>query len=537
MFYIKLAYQGLIIFVNFTTMKRLLFILGISFTAAGLYSQDIDPDGFNRFYYPNGSVSGEGTMINGKPDGYWKNYYEDGTLKSVGKRLYYELDSIWNFYHSDGQLAEAITYRNDKKNGYSSTYDFYYTSDSVKIYYLTSRELYLNGQKEGMSYYYDTVGYLRFEYQYKNGVKSGRAREFNKDSLAINLFNYYNGYRIESEKINRFNSEKKKHGKWIEFYPNGNKKTEFNYFNGILHGIYREYDLSEKMIVERKYVNGEIFVPKPEDEIVLKAEVKKLYHENGKIQYEGAFLEDMPVGIHKEYDTNGKLTKVKEYTSQSILLGEGLFDTNGNRTGEWKLFDEYNDYFYAIGNYVEGKRDGIWKYYYKDGKLEMEGFFNQDKPDREWIWYYPNGIKKREEAYLKGKLEGLYVEYDSIENVILKGEYFDDVRTGEWFYAVGDIIEEGSYELGEKDGEWKHYYSETGQLRFIGKYRKGDADGTHKWYYPNGNIELIGEYRVGSKYRDWKKFHSDGSTYMIFTYRNDELIKIDGRKLKRGGWR
>lgn len=309
------------------------------------------------------------------------------------------------------------------------------------------------------------------------------------------------------------------------------------YFNGVLHGIYREYSLAGEKIVEKRYVNGELFVPKQEEEVVLKAEVKKTYHPNGKLQFEGAFLNDMPVGIHKEFNTDGKLINVQEYTSQSVLLGEGLYDTNGLRTGEWKLYDEYLDYFYAKGNYKEGKMEGKWLYYYPDGKLEMEGFFSNDKPDREWVWYYQNGLKKREEAFLMGKLEGPYVEYDTLENVILQGEYFDDVRTGKWFYGVGDMIEEGNYELGEKDGEWKHYYAETGQLRFVGSYRKGDPDGTHKWYYPNGKIELIGDYRVGNKNKDWKKFNADGTIYMTFTYRNDELVKIDGKRIKKGGWR
>ncbi len=518
-------------------MNKYLLILLLVILSFELYSQDIDPNGFNRFYYPNGQVSSEGYMKDGKPDGYWKSFYEDGTLKSEGKRKYFLLDSIWYFYHPDGQLAESISYRNDNKNGYSTTYDYYYTKDSAKVYYLKSRELFLNGKMEGESYYYDKSGYLKYQYAYKNGIKNGAAREFNKDSLVITLFKYYNGYQIESEKINRHNKERQKHGKWIDFYSNGNPHHEYTYFNGILHGIYREYNLSGKKTVERRYVNGEIFIPKPEDEIVLKAIVKKSYHENGKLQFEGAFLNDLPVGIHKEYNDAGKLINVKEYTPQSILLGVGLFDENGQRTGEWKLYDEYWEYFYAKGNYKDGKMDGKWTYFYLNGSVEMEGFFNKDKPDREWVWFYQDGKKKREESYLKGKLEGPYVEYDTLENVILKGEYFDDARIGTWFYGVGDIIEEGNYELGEKDGEWKHYYAETGKLRFIGSYRKGDPDGTHKWFFPNGNIELIGDYRVGSKHKDWKKFNPDGTMYMTFTYRNDELIKIDGKRIKKKGWK
>ena len=516
-------------------MKRVCFILALIFGALVLRAQDIDPNGLNRFYYPNGKLSSEGWMKDGKPDGYWKSFYENGVLKSEGKRLYFQLDSIWSFYNTEGQIVELISYRKDQKNGYSYFYDDYFTKDSAKIYYLSSKELFLNGKREGESFYYDISGYCKFQYSYKNGVKSGDARKFNKDSLVINLFKYYNGYRIESEKINRYNSENQKHGKWIDFYPNSNKRKEYNYFNGKLHGIYREYNLSGKMILEKRYVNGELFIPKPEDEIVLKAEVKKSYYPNGKVQFEGAFYNDLPVGIHKEYNAEGILTNVKEFTSQSILLGEGLFDSNGKRKGEWKLHDQFMEYFYALGNYIDGKMDGKWTYYYPDGKLEMEGFFNKNKPDREWVWYYPTGIKKREESYMFGKLEGLYSEYDSLENVILKGEYFDDARVGEWFYSVGDIIEEGSYELGAKDGDWKHYYSDTGKLRFVGSYRKGDADGTHKWYYPNGNIEIVGEYRVGSKNKDWKKFNPDGSVYMTFTYRNDELIKIDGKRINKKG--
>ena len=67
--------------------------------AQTLYAQEI-----KQFFYPDGSVSSEGTMVNGKPDGYWKSYYQDGTLKSVGKRTNFQLDSIWCFYDEHGNL-------------------------------------------------------------------------------------------------------------------------------------------------------------------------------------------------------------------------------------------------------------------------------------------------------------------------------------------------------------------------------------------------------------------------------------------------
>lgn len=46
---------------------------------------NIIEDGFTRFYYPNGQVSSEGYIENGKPNGYWRTFYVSGVLKSEGK--------------------------------------------------------------------------------------------------------------------------------------------------------------------------------------------------------------------------------------------------------------------------------------------------------------------------------------------------------------------------------------------------------------------------------------------------------------------
>jgi antitoxin component YwqK of YwqJK toxin-antitoxin module len=67
-----------------------------------IYGQENITDGYVKFYYPNGQVSSEGLMLNGKPDGYWKTYYVTGIIKSEGKRTNYLLDSIWLFFDIKG---------------------------------------------------------------------------------------------------------------------------------------------------------------------------------------------------------------------------------------------------------------------------------------------------------------------------------------------------------------------------------------------------------------------------------------------------
>lgn len=81
-------------------MRKSLLFLVLVMIAFLLKAQDntVVPNGFNRFYHPDGKVSSEGMMRDGKPDGYWKTYWENGTLKSEGNRRNFELDSIWSFY-------------------------------------------------------------------------------------------------------------------------------------------------------------------------------------------------------------------------------------------------------------------------------------------------------------------------------------------------------------------------------------------------------------------------------------------------------
>ena len=131
-------------------MNKFLSIL-LLFVSLVSLSQNNHDEEFIKYYYPNGKLSAEGYIRDGKPDGYWKNYYEDGKLKSEGNRRYFELDSIWNFYYPNGQLSNSIYYRKDKKNGYSYDYKFYFDEDSVQHHYLYSKELYINGLREGNS--------------------------------------------------------------------------------------------------------------------------------------------------------------------------------------------------------------------------------------------------------------------------------------------------------------------------------------------------------------------------------------------------
>ncbi|MCF0205875.1 MAG: hypothetical protein HUK15_00470, partial [Bacteroidales bacterium] len=352
-------------------LKPLLILVLLLLAWQFAFAQD---EQFVQYRHENGNISSEGTLRNGKPDGFWKNYYEDGQLKSEGKRTMFELDSVWNFYSPDGQIEKTINYRSGKKNGYTYTYTKGKNADSVEVNYLESKELFLNGIREGISYFYTPDGCLQYAYKYVNDKRDGESYEFDCDSTIISIITYRRGYLAEKVKINRSDESGRKQGRWVEFYPTGEKKTEMQYFNGKIHGLKRDFDNSGRLIAEQRYVEGNKFTEATDStttsEITL-AEYRQTLHPNGQIKTEGAFMRDLPIGIHKEYDENGKLTSSREYTNESVLVGEGMYDANGNRSGTWKLYDGYWEYFYAEGKYYKGKKEGLWKFYYSNGEEEM----------------------------------------------------------------------------------------------------------------------------------------------------------------------
>ena len=72
---------------------------------------------YQQYTYPNGQISSEGLLRDGKPDGLWKTYYENGQLKSIGKRTDFLLDSTWVFFADNGDTSLVINYKKDLKNG------------------------------------------------------------------------------------------------------------------------------------------------------------------------------------------------------------------------------------------------------------------------------------------------------------------------------------------------------------------------------------------------------------------------------------
>ena len=87
------------------------FLLGCLSLFLRLIGQDnLIENGYNKIYYPNGKISSEGLMRNGKPDGFWKTYYPSGIISLKETEQNHLLDSIWVFYNESGDTLQKVSY-------------------------------------------------------------------------------------------------------------------------------------------------------------------------------------------------------------------------------------------------------------------------------------------------------------------------------------------------------------------------------------------------------------------------------------------
>ncbi|MFO7613809.1 MAG: toxin-antitoxin system YwqK family antitoxin [Bacteroidales bacterium] len=514
---------------NYIRSYGTILILFHLFQVSFLFAQEeiqVVSDGYQVFYYPDGKISSEGTMRNGKPDGYWKTYNEEGILVSEGNRKNFELDSTWRFYDDEGKITMVINYRNGKKNGIRRIY----REDEI------IEENFEKDVKEGITRYLYPSGKVRREVNFSSGLEEGLAREFDEEGRIITLITYKGGFITERELINRFDNNDKKHGVWKYFYPNGMVRLEGRYKHGMENGYFKEYDMEGNLLTTSKYADG----TKLEDVAELvKLDVRKDYYPDGRIKIAATYnKEGLPEGVRREYAPDGTIESSFIFRN-GVLIGEGIVTEKGERNGFWKEY--YNDgRLRAEGNYDHDLKDGPWKFYHLNGALEQEGTYMKGKPEGEWRWYYAGGALLREETYYNGLQDGIMTEYDELGNVITSGEFIEGKKEGFWFYRVGDSEVEGSYAAGMRNGLWKHYDLPAGMgrqktLRFEGRFIEDNPHGTHTYYWDNGKKKDEGNYIMGRKQGDWIHYDYEGFPFIIVSYDNGIEIKYDGVNISDTG--
>ena len=107
-----------------------------------------------------------------------------------------------------------------------------------------------------------------------------------------------------------------------------------------------------------------------------------------------------------------------------------------------------------------GKKQGVWKKTYENGKIRYTGTFNNDIPVGIFYYYYKSGeLKLEKEFFHQGKAAATYIFYKN-GNLKASGLYVNELKDSTWNYFNRDsvLILQEVYSSGKLNGVVKTFY-------------------------------------------------------------------------------
>ena len=185
------------------------------------------------------------------------------------------------------------------------------------------------------------------------------------------------------------------------------------------------------------------------------------YYSNNFIYKLEFYTNGVKDGILMQFDRRGKITLIENY--KNGVLHE--------QTSNYGSFGETPN---AVTDFLNGKRNGLYRLYYDNAKIQEESWFKDDLKNGISRFNNKSGQRLAEYNYKLGNFDGIqktYYENDSIQSL---SNYVNNLLTGESkeYYRNGKVKISGMYVLGQKEGAWTEF-DELGKVQKVVKYKNG----------------------------------------------------------------
>lgn len=111
-------------------------------------------------------------------------------------------------------------------------------------------------------------------------------------------------------------------------------------------------------------------------------------------------------------------------------------DARGHKTGLWRQADPHGGE--SVGTYRQDRREGLWRHYFRDGKLRSEATYHDGELDGPCVWFRATGGLLQKGSFDKGRKSGLWERWSAEGNLIDRGDRVGGKKTGEWQYFAAD---------------------------------------------------------------------------------------------------
>ena len=271
-----------------------------------------------------------------------------------------------------------------------------------------------------------------------------------------------------------------------------------------LYALYRKYDSDGNLFIYSYAIDGK--------------NIDRGYYSDGKL----AYIQELKIIKGQPPIPNGKYI---EYYKNGQIKVQGN-NKDGKRDGEFKAF---------LRN---GKSAG--SVFYKDGKIIKSTLVNSMKDSATFslvtdINYnlnsneiitdeFPNGLLKQYFIYNKnGLLDGESREYYEEGDIKSISHFKNDIPDGVFisYYQNGNIENKYAYVNGQANGECFSYY-ENGKLEERYFLKNGEIDGEAFAYYPSGKLRGKEVQKLGKREGESIIYHENGNIKQKSTFKNDK---------------
>ena len=287
-----------------------------------------------------------------------------------------------------------------------------------------------------------------------------------------------------------------------------------------LYALYRKYDSNGNLFIYSYAIDGK--------------NIDRGYYSDGKL----AYIQELKIIKGQPPIPNGKYI---EYYKNGQIKVQGN-NKDGKRDGEFKAF---------LRN---GKSAG--SVFYKDGKIIKSTLVNSMRDNASFslttdINYnlnsneiitdeFPNGLLKQYFIYNKNRLlDGESREYYEEGDIKSISHFKNHIPDGVFisYYQNGNMEEKYAYVNGEENGECFSYY-ENGKLEERYFLKNGEIDGEAFAYYPSGKLEVKDFFKDGKKEGESIFYHENGNIKQKSTFKNgkregDLFIYFPSGKLRQ----
>ena len=352
-------------------------------------------------------------------------------------------------------------------------------------------------------------------------------------------------------------------------------------------------DYREEMTKRKGTANNEYSFEIEDDRTVLitrniqgikpKTEITQYFNSKGELYMISSLTSETEkdlYALYRKYDSNGNLF-IYSYAIEGKNTDKGYYsDGNLAYIKELKIIKgqppipngKYIEYYKngqikVQGNNKDGKRDGEFKtflrngksagsVFYKDGKIIKSTLVNSMRDNASFslttdINYnlnsneiitdeFPNGLLKQYFIYNKNRLlDGESREYYEEGDIKSISHFKNHIPDGVFisYYQNGNMEEKYAYVNGEENGECFSYY-ENGKLEERYFLKNGEIDGEAFAYYPSGKLEVKDFFKDGKKEGESIFYHENGNIKQKSTFKNgkregDLFIYFPSGKLRQ----